>query len=108
MCQGARLAIRALIGLEKTGDKTGRLPNFLSAETGERPVCPRVSRPRVSRVSVGWNAKAWSAKGTCMSHPFGAYRINYTKHLGMLKALLLRSASSQEEPDEGAQKPLSN
>lgn len=39
-------------------------------------------------IEAGWDAKAWSTRGTLMSHPFAALRINYPEHLRELKVLL--------------------
>ena len=37
---------------------------------------------------AGWDLKTWSSAPTGMSHPFAAFRINYTLRLAELKALL--------------------
>jgi hypothetical protein len=39
-------------------------------------------------IESGWNVRAWSEIPTCMSHPFGRYRVNYIPSLQNLKALL--------------------
>ena len=39
-------------------------------------------------IEAGWDIQAWSEIGTTMSHPFGAYRVNYALSLQKLKALL--------------------
>jgi ApeA N-terminal domain 1 len=39
-------------------------------------------------IEAGWNIAAWAAKGTMMSHPFGMYKIEYSKNLKRLKQAL--------------------
>jgi hypothetical protein len=39
-------------------------------------------------IEAGWDAQAWIARPTGMSHPFGAYRVNYATNLIKLQALL--------------------
>ena len=45
-------------------------------------------------IEAGWDIRAWSEIGTAMSHPFGAYRVNYAASLQKLKALLPRPATA--------------
>jgi hypothetical protein len=46
-------------------------------------------------IEAGWDIKAWSEIGTVMSHPFGAYRLTYTRNLEELKALLPASRTNR-------------
>jgi hypothetical protein len=39
-------------------------------------------------LEAGWDIKAWCQIASSMSHPFGAYRVNYKDSLKELKALL--------------------
>ena len=39
-------------------------------------------------VESGWDIRVFIEKGTTMSHPFGSYRINYSRNLRELKLLL--------------------
>ncbi len=41
-------------------------------------------------IEVGWDIKAFIETPTSMTHPFGAYRVNYDRHLQALKALVDR------------------
>ena len=39
-------------------------------------------------IDAGWDMRIFVEKGTTMSHPFGAYRVNYSGGLKALKELL--------------------
>jgi len=39
-------------------------------------------------LEAGWDIKTWLAKGTTMSHPWGAYRVNYAENLAQLNSVL--------------------
>jgi hypothetical protein len=39
-------------------------------------------------IEAGWDVKTWCNTPTTMSHPFARFRINYTKQLEELKAIL--------------------
>jgi len=39
-------------------------------------------------IEAGWNIRIFTETPTTMSHPFGAYRVNYDRHLQALKGLL--------------------
>ena len=39
-------------------------------------------------IESGWDAKVWIGTGTVMSHPFGAYKVNYGLCLNNLKELM--------------------
>ena len=41
-------------------------------------------------IEAGWNIRTFIETGTTMSHPFGAYRVNYDTQLQTLKALLAK------------------
>lgn len=41
-------------------------------------------------IEVGWDIKAFIETPTSMTHPFGAYRVNYDRHLQALKELVDR------------------
>lgn len=42
-------------------------------------------------IEFGWNIRAFMEKGTTMSHPFGAYRVNYDERLKKFKALVAKA-----------------
>lgn len=39
-------------------------------------------------LDLGWDLKRWMDKGTSMTHPFGAYLINYSQNIERLKVLV--------------------
>jgi hypothetical protein len=41
-------------------------------------------------IETRWDVRYWSTRETSMTHPFGAYRINYATNLKRLKAILTR------------------
>jgi len=49
-------------------------------------------------VEAGWNIRIFIEKGTTMSHPFGAYRVNYLGNLRELKLLLRKSVTPAGDP----------
>ena len=39
-------------------------------------------------LDLGWDLKKWMDNGTSMTHPFGAYFVNYSHNIRNLKALV--------------------
>lgn len=48
-------------------------------------------------IDAGWDIKAWSRIPSSMSHPFGAYRVNYAPNAQRLKALLPKRAAKNSK-----------